>query len=114
MNIDFFASFYKKENSTKRPMSPGDQLTTKVTVTGHLKEPCSVLHPVISLQSPPNPNQPPDFYRYAYIPLFSRYYWVDDWTWENGLWTVHLDVDVQNQNRISIPPYSVQGPFLFE
>lgn len=90
MTFDLFSGFFKKENSTLRP----DANTTKVTVTGHLKEPCSVLHPVISLQSPPNPNQPPDFFRYAYIPLFSRYYWVDDWTWEDGLWTVHLDVDV--------------------
>ena len=49
---------------------------------------------MISFQAPPNASYPPDFYRYAYIPLFSRYYWVDDWSWEDGLWTVHLDVDV--------------------
>lgn len=90
MQIDFFSGFYKKENSTKRP----DSNTTKVTVTGHLKEPCSILHPVISLQSPINSSQPNDFFRYAYVPLFSRYYWVDDWVWDNGLWEVHLDVDV--------------------
>lgn len=90
MQIDFFSGFYKKENSTKRP----DNNTNKVTITGHLKEPCSILHPVISLQSPINSSQPNDFYSYAYVPLFSRYYWVDEWVWNNGLWEVHLDVDV--------------------
>ena len=97
MQIDFYQNFYKKRNSTKRPTVGGvGNLTEVHTVTGHLKEPCSILHPVISLQGQnpfPN-NEPPDFYRYAYIPRFSRYYWVDDWTWDNGLWVVTLDVDV--------------------
>ena len=97
MEIDFYQNFYKKRNSTKRPTVGGvGNLTEVHTVTGHLKEPCSILHPVISLQGQnpfPN-NEPPDFYRYAYIPRFSRYYWVDDWTWDNGLWVVTLDVDV--------------------
>lgn len=92
MTVDLFTNFYKKENSTKRPT--GDPDATSVTITGHLKEPCSVLHPVISFQAPPNASYPPDFYRYAYIPLFSRYYWVDDWVWNDGLWEIHLDVDV--------------------
>lgn len=88
MQIDFFSNFAKKENSTKRPTAG-----TATSVTGHLKEPCSILHPVISLQKSPNTNYPPDTFRYAYIPLFSRYYFVDDWSWEDGLWTVTLDVD---------------------
>lgn len=90
MTVDLFSNFYKRENSTKRPPSN----TNLVTITGHLKEPCSVLHPVISFQAPPDSSFPPDFFRYAYIPLFSRYYWVDDWVWNNGLWEIHLDVDV--------------------
>lgn len=89
MQIDLFSSFYKKENSTKRPSSSD----SSVTITGYLKEPCSILHPVISFQALPNSSYP-DFYRYAYIPLFSRYYWVDDWVWNDGLWEIHLDVDV--------------------
>lgn len=94
MQIDFYSNFYKKINSTKRPGTGTGHIESVQSVTGHLKEPCSVLHPVISFQAPPNSSYPPDFYRYAYIPLFSRYYWVDDWSWEDGLWTVHLDVDV--------------------
>lgn len=97
MQIDFYQNFYKKRNSTKRPTVGGvGNLTEVHTVTGNLKEPCSILHPVISLQGQnpfPN-NEPPDFYRYAYIPRFSRYYWVADWTWDNGVWVVTLDVDV--------------------
>ena len=94
MQVDFYSNFYKKINSTKRPSTGTGHIESVQSVTGHLKEPCSVLHPVISFQAPPNPSYPPDFYSYAYIPLFSRYYWVDDWSWEDGLWTVHLDVDV--------------------
>lgn len=92
MQIDFYKGFYKKENSTLRPTVSG--AVTKETVTGHLKEPCSILHPVVRFQSPIKQNDTHDFYRYAYIPLFGRYYWIDDWTWEDGLWTVTMDVDV--------------------
>lgn len=94
MQINFYSNFYKKENSTKQPFVGTGSDVGVVTVTGHLKEPCSILHPVISLQAPINVNYPNDFYTYAYIALFSRYYWVDDWSFEDGLWTVHLDVDV--------------------
>ena len=92
MQIDLYQGFYKKENSTKRPVAGSG--VSSITVTGHLKEPCSVLHPVISFQASVNVNATPDSYRYAYIPLFSRYYWVDEWIWNDGLWEVHLDVDV--------------------
>lgn len=94
MNIIFYSNFYKKENSTLRPVEGPGSLVNSVTVSGNLKEPCSILHPVISLQSPIQSSQPNDFYRYAYISTFNRYYWVDDWSFEDGLWTVHLDVDV--------------------
>lgn len=86
MQVDLFTNFEKKRNSTKQPAGG-------TSVNGILKEPCSILRPVISFQ-PFSPTNPPDAYRYAYIPLFSRYYWVDDWTWNDGLWTATLDVDV--------------------
>lgn len=102
MQVDFYSNFYKKINSTKRPGTGTGHTESVQSVTGHLKEPCSILHPIISFQAPPNVSYPPDFYRYAYIPLFSRYYWVDDWSWEDGLWTVHLDVDVLATYRSDI------------
>ena len=99
MQIIFYSNFYKKRNSTKLPTG---QDVSSVTVTGHIKEPCSILHPVISLQAPINQSYPNDFYCYAYIALFSRYYWVDDWSFEDGLWTAHLDVDVLASYRAHI------------
>jgi len=92
MEIDFFVNFYKKKNSTKRPVVGGT--VDRQTVNGILKEPCSILHPVVSFQAPIQQNMHDDFFRYAYIPAFSRYYWVKDWTWNDGLWVCSMEVDV--------------------
>lgn len=95
MQVNFYNNFYKKDNSTKRPTTGGNgNLTAVHTVTGTLKEPCSILHPIISLQNTPVQSMIPAVCTYAYIPRFFRYYWVSDWSWEDGLWTAHLDVDV--------------------
>ncbi len=95
MQIDFYNNFYKKDNSTLRPTVGGTgNLTAVHTVTGILKEPCSILNPVVSLQDTPVQSHIPAVCTYAYIPLFSRYYWVKDWKWENGLWVVYMTVDV--------------------
>ena len=95
MEIDFYTGFYKKSNSTLQPTTGGiGNLTEKHTVTGHLKEPCSVLHPVVSLQNTPVTSSIPAICTYAYIALFSRYYFINDWTWEDGLWSAHMDIDV--------------------
>lgn len=91
MTIDFYINFTKRINSTKRPAEGG--IVTKHTLTGHLKEPCSVMNPVIDIQDNPVQNAP-CVMTYAYIPAFYRYYFVKDWVWNNGLWTVHLAVDV--------------------
>ena len=91
MQIDFYTNFYKKNNSTLRPTATG--VTAKYTVTGYLKEPCSIMNPVINIQNNPLQNAPCVF-TYAYIPEFYRYYFVKDWVWNDGLWTVYLDVDV--------------------
>lgn len=91
MQIDFYTNFYKKNNSTLRPTETG--VTAKYTIQGYLKEPCSIMNPVINIQNNPLQNAPCVF-TYAYIPEFYRYYFVKDWVWNDGLWTVYLDVDV--------------------
>lgn len=91
MQIDFYINFTKRQNSTKRPVEGG--IVTKHTLTGYLKEPCSVMNPVINIQEIPIQNAPCVF-TYAWIPTFYRYYFVKDWVWNDGLWTVHLEVDV--------------------
>lgn len=91
MQIDFYINFTKRQNSTKRPVEGG--IVTKHTLTGYLKEPCSVMKPVINIQNIPIQNAP-CVMTYAYIPTFYRYYFVKDWVWNDGLWTVQLEVDV--------------------
>lgn len=94
MQIDFYTNFEKKRNSTKRPTIGSGSMTNAYTVTGHLKEPCSIMNPVISFQGQPLSPSSIQSTHYAYIPLFNRYYFVEDWVWNDGVWMVHLSVDV--------------------
>ena len=88
MTIKFWNySFTKKENSTKLPT--GD---ATLTLTGYLKEPCSIENPVFTIERLSN-DAVPSGYHYAYISEFSRYYFVVDWSWANGVWEAHLKVD---------------------
>ena len=91
MEIDFYINFTKRKNSTAIPTAAG--VVSKHTLTGHLKEPCNVMSPVINIQQIPVQNTP-CVMTYAYIPSFYRYYFVKEWTWNDGLWTVSLEVDV--------------------
>lgn len=95
MNIDFYYSFYKKVNSTKRP-SPGVGHTEELKqVSGYLREPCSVYSPVVELTPGAfDVNTDPHFLTYAYISKFGRYYFVEDWTWNDGLWACRMIEDV--------------------
>ena len=94
MKVYFYTNFAKKENSTKRPVTEGTGAATQYEIEGNLKEPCSVLFPVISLQTNFAGQNIPPIAGYAYIPKFYRYYFVKDWTWTDGTWTVQLSVDV--------------------
>lgn len=94
MKVYFYTNFAKKENSTKRPVTEGTGAATQYEVEGNLKEPCSILFPVLSLQTNFAGQNIPPIAGYAYIPKFYRYYFVKDWTWTDGTWTVQLSVDV--------------------
>lgn len=85
MSIDVnFYTFNKKPNSTKRPS--GEATTYKC----NLIEPTSFTAPDIALIVPAKPTA----YNYAYIPEFSRYYYIQDWAYSAGLWRASLSVDV--------------------
>lgn len=88
MQIIFYSGFAKKTNSTKRP----DNIQTTLTLTGTLKEDCSVINPRIVIQRVMGDVAPQGF-TYAYIQAFNRYYFVDDWTWENPFWVCSMHVD---------------------
>ena len=89
MEIDFYSTFTKRVNSTKRPANN----TANRTLTGYLKEPCSILNPTIKIERLPS-DACPEVYTYAMIPSFQRWYFVKDWTWVDGLWEVSMEVDV--------------------
>ena len=95
MNIVLYQAVAKKLNSTKQPVGNG------TTFSGYLREPCSIYTPVFKIERL-NSDVPPTWYTYAYIGKFSRYYFVEDWVWAEGLWEAHLKVDVLASFRTEI------------
>lgn len=88
MNITLY-KFSKRANSTKRP-SGG------VKVYGRLNNKCGITAPSVIFSE--------DFhsYNYAYIPTFNRFYWVEEWTYSNGVWIAEMAVDVLASYRSEI------------
>lgn len=94
-------SFQKKKNSTAQP-----QIQTATTLTSvQLKDSTGIMNPILLI----NPNNAafstpfvPSGFNYAHIPSFGRYYFVNDWTWRNGLWECSLAVDVLASFKTSI------------
>lgn len=83
----YFWRFEKKINSTKQP---DDMESTPITI--HIKSGCSVVNPVIEVVKIGDVE--PYNFNYAFIEKFSRYYFVNDWTFDNGIWSCSLSVDV--------------------
>ena len=82
INVLFY-SFSKRANSTARPDNPNLELACI------LKGTCSIINPVLIVKHPkPTDNN------YCYIPDFGRYYHIDDWTWNSGVWSANCSVDV--------------------
>lgn len=86
VNITFY-QFEKRSNSTRQPSGGG------TTYACQIFDPCSVLTPRIKLSFPSGAGNP-TLWNYAYIGDFTRFYFVRDWTWENGLWVARLVEDV--------------------
>lgn len=83
--------FSKKTNSISRPSDVG----TSVPVT--LKESSSVINPVLIIRTAEYPD-----YNYMYIPTFDRYYFIEDITFDTGVWVVRARVDVLASYRTEI------------
>lgn len=80
-----FYKFSKRENSTKRPSGNGNEFSCNI------KMPSGVLNPTIEISTSTNMTQ----YNYCKIAHFqNRYYFVNDWVSDHGLWIAHLKVDV--------------------
>lgn len=82
LNITFY-KFNKNENSTKIVNVDGEAFQCV------LIEPTDIINPRIALTHG-NPTE----YNYAHIPIFNRYYFVNNWSWSGGRWVALLNVDV--------------------
>lgn len=78
-------AFSKESNSTKQPTGSGSEFQC---VSNQYFD---VLAPALPLNI--GNAQNPTSYNYMYVPAWTRYYWIERWTWENGLWVAHGQVD---------------------
>lgn len=69
MNIILYRNHSEPERMIKN-------LTNEQTLTGYLREQSNVINPEFLIQG--DPADFPSFYNYAYIPDFSRYYFMGD------------------------------------
>lgn len=86
MTVDFY-TFAKRRNSTLRPTG-----NAAASFNCVLKEESGVLSPTLEIYNTAAWN--PSALNYAHIVAYSRWYWVDDWTWIGGRWECTLSVDV--------------------
>ncbi len=93
INIRLYA-FGKKPNST---MKPDPQYTENESFSCLFKEPFNLLNPVIMLQ-----HDNPTIYNYAYIGKFGRYYFINNWEYDTGIWYGYLNVDVLSSRKAEI------------
>lgn len=86
MDINLY-TFSKRIKSTLTPTGSG------TVVTGSIKEQSSIVHFDVSIDF--GPNTSPHVYNYAYVPIYNRYYWASDWSFnpETGFWTCSFSVD---------------------
>lgn len=78
--------FSKTANSTVRPSGAG------VAYNCVLKDSCGIMAPVLKMDL--GLTSDPSQYNYAYIPAFSRYYYISEWEFSERLWVAYLEEDV--------------------
>lgn len=89
ITVKFYKNFKKRDNSTLQPLqnAPADDLLCT------LKDGCDILNPSFDvLKISDNPATLG--YNYAYIAAFNRYYTINNWSWNMGLWVADMSVDV--------------------
>ena len=89
LHLNLYKQFAKKENSTKQPTNQ----TLTLGIQGILKEPCSIMTPVVKIERLTSDAMPFD-YTYAKWVEAGRFYFIEDWVWQDGLWEVHMKEDV--------------------
>lgn len=84
--------FNKKVNSTKTPSNSD----TSISLSCNIKTSSSIINPKVEVKT--NPIE----YNYAYIESFDRYYFINDITYNIGVWVLDLNVDVLASFKNSI------------
>ena len=74
--------FKKKTNSTLRPSGQGYQMSCEA------HDPIDIMAPVMVFNT-----LTPFPYNYMYVPVWERYYWIDNWTHDQGLWYATCSID---------------------
>lgn len=91
MNLSLFVNNSEKNRLEK-------SLSGEIKMTGQLREQSSVVNPSIMIK-----HDNPSAFNYAYIPEFSRYYFITDITSvRTGLWEISMHVDVLMSFKESI------------
>lgn len=89
----YMFTFAKLPNSTKQP-----DLSAGIQAQIELKAPTNILTPRILIQGLPNPY----VWNYMFVSEFSRYYWIENWEYSDGLWVADCKVDVLGSYRTAI------------
>lgn len=79
-----FHTVSKRGNSTLTPASSGNEKEV------YIKENSGLLNPVLEIQTTEDPTS----WNYLYIPDYGRYYFLDDWIYYRGIWSVQGECDV--------------------
>lgn len=83
----------KKRNSTKSPTGASKAYECI------LKEASTIIRPTIMIKWD---GSGAPLYNYAHIEVYDRFYWVNNWTYENRCWVAQLEVDVLTTFKGSI------------
>ena len=83
--------FAKRSNSTRRPSGTGTAADCEV------HEPLNIMAPVMKFNL-----SSPIAYNYMYVQSWDRYYWIDSWTYNNGIWDANCSIDPLASWRNSI------------
>ena len=85
MNIIFY-NFSKRSNSTAQPAAGA------TTLSCDLKDQTNMVNPTLVIKAVPTGWNP--IWNYAHIAAFSRYYFINNWRWLNGVWECDCICDV--------------------
>lgn len=92
------AKFYKIKKKPYSTLVP--DVNSGITLTIELKEQTSIINPQITVYKSTLTDV--DKYNYVYIAKFSRYYFIRNWHWLNGIWLADCEVDVLASYRDDI------------